>query len=185
MNTPTPHAFDSAISRRLLVTSLLLTLVALTVAFVFVLRTTGGTLFLFTTVTPGLILVSVVVVAYVFVQDYRERHRLFRVEEYGAGDVIIRQGDEGQSAYFIRSGEVEVVRETDGAVIARRGPGEYFGEMALLRSEPRSATVRAVTPTRVAVLGKRNFLEMIRLLPATEQSVLDTVRERAMESDQD
>jgi hypothetical protein len=182
MNLSAARSFDSLFTRRLLAVALGLTIVALIVALVFVLRTTGGTLFLFTTVTPALVCLSVFLVAYALVQDYRERHRLFRIEEYDAGDVIIREDEEGQCAYFIRSGEVEVVRGTDGEVLARRGPGEYFGEMALLSNEPRSATVRAIAPTRVVVLGKQNFLEMIRLLPTTEQSVLETVRQRAMEA---
>jgi hypothetical protein len=181
MKLGSARSFDSAFTRRLLVAAVCCTLVALAAALVFVLNTTGGTLFLFTTVTPALVFVSVLLVVYALVQDYRERHRLFRVEDYDVGDIIVREGDVGQCAFFIRSGEVEIVRGLDEEVVARRAPGEYFGEMSLLLDEPRNATVRASTPVRLVVLGKENFLEMIRLLPTTEQSVMDTVRKRAME----
>lgn len=165
-----------------LIVALGLTLVALVVALEFVRHTTGGTLFLFTTVSPTLVIVSIVILLRAFIQDYRHRHKLFAVERYDAGATILREGDVGDCAYFIRKGQVEVIREKDGAVLATRGPGEYFGEMALLSNAPRSATVRATAPTELAVLGKQNFLDMIRLMPATEEAILNTVRERAMEA---
>lgn len=165
-----------------LIVALSLTLVALVVALEFVRNTTGGTLFLFTTVSPTLVLVSIVILLRAFIQDYRHRHKLFAVERYEAGTTILREGDVGDCAYFIRKGRVEVIREKDGEVLATRGPGEYFGEMALISNTPRSATVRTIAPTELAVLGKQNFLDMMRLMPATEEAILNTVRERAMET---
>lgn len=180
MNLGSARPFDSAATRRELLVALCLTIVAMAVALVFLLDTNGATLFLFTTVTPVLVGVSIILAADAFIADYRQRHRLFEVETYAAGEVIIREGETGNCAYFIRSGKVEVTHGPENKVVAERGPGEYFGEMALISGEPRNATVRALAPTQVAVLGKRNFLEVIRLLPATEESILNTVRERAM-----
>jgi hypothetical protein len=168
-------------TRWLLIVALWLNLVALLVALLFAYNTTGGTLFLFTTVTPTLVLIAVVMLAGIFIHEYRHKHKLFNVERYDAGWTIFRQGERGDCAYFIRDGEIEVIREEDGAVVSRLGPGQYFGEMALIDNSPRTATVRAASAVELAVLGKRNFLDMMRLMPETEEAILGTLKERAME----
>lgn len=153
------------------------------IALQFVRRTTGGTLFLFTMVAPPLVFLSILILLICGIDEYRQRHRLFDVEHYEAGEKIFSQGDEGNCAYFIRRGEVEVVDERTGAVVARLGPGDYFGEMALVSDTTRNATVRTRSPAELAVLGKRNFLNMMRLMPETEEAILATVRQRATSRD--
>ena len=169
--------------RWLTIAALLLTLGALLIALQFVLRTTGGTLFLFSTFAPMLVFIAVAIYAGVTLHEYHRAHKLFNIERYKSGQLIFRQGDPGDCAYFIRSGEVEVADEENGSVLARLGAGEYFGEMALLSNKPRNATVRTTAPVELAVLGKRNFLSMIQLLPSTEEAIMGTVRERAMKRD--
>ena len=168
--------------RAWLLAALVLTLAALAAGIQFVLETTGGTLFVFASVGPSLVVVATVILAAVLYRDFRRRHRLFDIESYRPGDVLFRQGEPGDAAYFIRSGQVEIVRETDGSesVLAQLGAGQYFGEAALLSNAPRNATVRASAATEVAVLGKENFLTMLSLLPTTHDDVLRTVSERAM-----
>ena len=68
----------------------------------------------------------------------------------------------------------------DSRVVAKLSSGQYFGEMALIRDAPRNATVRAVSKTEVAVLGKGNFLTMLSLIPATHEDIMKTVNERAL-----
>lgn len=72
------------------------------------------------------------------------------------GDVLFREGDEGDAAYALVSGRVEVVKATDAGeqTLAELGPGEIVGEVALLTGERRSATVRVLEPTTVRVMGK-------------------------------
>jgi hypothetical protein len=153
--------------RLLLVTALSLTFLALLIALQFVLKTTGGTLFLFTTVAPPLVILSILILL------------VCSIDEHEAGQTIFSQGDQGNCAYFIRTGEVEVVDEKEGQVVATLGPGDFFGEMALISNATRNATVRTISTAELAVLGKRNFLNMMRLLPETEEAILSTVRERA------
>ncbi|TMK14307.1 MAG: cyclic nucleotide-binding domain-containing protein [Actinobacteria bacterium] len=71
------------------------------------------------------------------------------------GQELIREGDIGDAFYAIGAGQVEVIHE--GATIRSLGPGGYFGELALLRNAPRSATVIARTPVRAFRLDRNGF----------------------------
>jgi hypothetical protein len=92
------------------------------------------------------------------------------------GEVLIRQGGEGDRFYVIRSGTVEVAR--GGDVVARLGPGECFGEIALLRDVPRTATVTADTELRLLVLERRRFLEAVLPHGASLQAVDELIAAR-------
>ncbi len=174
---------NSTWTRALLVGAQLLALVSFILALEFLRQTTGGTLFLFSTIAPVLAFLAATGVAGVATYRFRRRHSLFVIENVEAGRVIFRQGEEGDCAYFIQSGEVEVIRHQDGAqhVFATLSKGQYFGEMALISDAPRNATVRAVTVTRLAVLGKQNFLTMLKLMPHAQEDIMKTVSSRAME----
>jgi CRP-like cAMP-binding protein len=126
---------------------------------------------------------SSLVVLGVAVVRYRRRHSLFAIEILEAGQIVFRQGDAGDCAYFIQSGAVDVVRG-DGekeTVVARLSAGQYFGEMALLSNDPRNATIRAAARTKLAVLGKQNFLTLLNVLPSTREQILKTVQDRSAE----
>lgn len=176
-------ALSSTWDNRLLIVAQLLALLALALGLNFLLRTTGGTLFLFASVAPVLVIIAIVIMVIVGVRKYNASHRLFDVETYAPGETIIRQGEPGLCAYFIQAGQVEVVRtdHDQEKVIATLGNDTYFGEMALLSNEPRNATVRAVKETKVAALGKDNFVKLLAVLPQTKESVLQTVQARAKE----
>jgi predicted MFS family arabinose efflux permease len=76
--------------------------------------------------------------------------------ELDAGEVLIRQGDEGDRAYLVAAGELAV--ERDGEEVARVAPGAVVGEIALLHVVPRTATVRAVGPARLLAIDGDEFL---------------------------
>ena len=82
---------------------------------------------------------------------------------YGPGEIIVRQGEVGDCMYVIQSGKVEVVQESEGRELrmAELGEGDFFGEMALIENEVRSATVRPVGEVRVLTVDKRLFLRKI------------------------
>jgi hypothetical protein len=162
------------------IAALCLSAIALIITVVFVWHTTGGTLFVFTIAAPVMVLAATLIVACTTVREFNQAHRLFAVERRDAGEVIFRQGDPGDGAYFIRRGRVEVIDSTRDRVVATLGPGDYFGEMALLGDQARNATVKTLSDCELAVLGKQNFLQMVSLLPTTREAVIATVRERAM-----
>jgi len=173
---------DSSISRRLLIAAHFLALIAYALGLQFLLRTTGGTLFLFSFIGPAIVTVCVLILVGIMAHRFLRSHSLFSYEIYQPGEVIFRAGDQGDCAYFINSGEVEVVIDENGneKIVAVLKDGEYFGEMALITSHPRNATVRAVNATKVAVLGKKNFLTMLNLMPSARKDIMHTVTERAM-----
>ncbi|HEY6584121.1 MAG TPA: MFS transporter [Gaiellaceae bacterium] len=76
-----------------------------------------------------------------------------------AGREIVREGEAGDRFYVIASGEVEVVK--DGEVINHEGPGEFFGEISLLRDVPRTATVRARTDVELRALERDDFIAAV------------------------
>lgn len=174
---------DSGATQKLLILAQVLALIALVFGLQFLMNTTGGTLFLFATIGPLLLTIAILCIVGVGIATLRRRHSLFATETFEPGQIVFRAGDEGDCAYFIRSGDVDVVqRQADGteAVVARLSRGQYFGEMALLNSAPRNATIRAMTRTEVAVLGKQNFLTLLSLIPSTQHDIMKTVNERAM-----
>lgn len=180
MNDRTPDWKQPSRTIHLLtIVSLGLTLVAMLSGLLFVHRTTGGTLFLFSFLAPIFVLVAIAILVVIQILEFRQRHKLFAIETFPAGSTIFRQGDAADSAYFIRTGEVEVIDEETDSVVRTLGTGDYFGEIALIADAPRSATIRSVSNVEVAVLGKRNFLNMMRLMPATQDAILRTVQERA------
>jgi hypothetical protein len=78
-----------------------------------------------------------------------------------AGTEIVRKGDHGDRFYVVASGEVEVEVEGAGEQVASLGPADHFGEIALLRDVPRTATVRAKTDVELFALERDEFLSAV------------------------
>lgn len=82
-----------------------------------------------------------------------------REEPIEPGAAIVREGESGDRFYLVREGTLEVSNE--GRPLGRLGPGEYFGEIALLTQRPRTATVTAVTPAVLLSLGQEDFYSVL------------------------
>jgi len=101
-------------------------------------------------------------------------------KEYKEGEVIVRQGEMGNCMFVIQEGEVEAVAEADGKELRLRtmGRDEFFGEMALFEKETRTATIRAIRPTRVLTIDKKNFLGGIHEDPSLAFRIVQTMSHR-------
>ena len=97
--------------------------------------------------------------------------------EFAEGSVIIQEGDTGESLFIMQSGEVEITKQLtltldedtprERVMIRLKAEnGVYFGEMALLEHETRSATVTALTDCSLLELHRQDFLELIEQNPA-------------------
>jgi CRP-like cAMP-binding protein/sugar phosphate isomerase/epimerase len=85
------------------------------------------------------------------------------VKSFDAGQLIFAEGDKGEGAYFIMEGEVKVVAlsaNSEEILLGKLQQGEIAGEMALIDDKPRSATVIALTPCKMAFISKKAFFEL-------------------------
>jgi branched-chain amino acid transport system substrate-binding protein len=102
--------------------------------------------------------------------------------EVAPDTMIVRQADAGDALYLIASGEAEV-RVTNLAgnsvTVARLGPGEYFGEVALVTGGQRIADVVAVTPMTLARLSLEGYDRFVAHTSATQQQLAITAAQRA------
>jgi putative peptide zinc metalloprotease protein len=84
-------------------------------------------------------------------------------ENFTAGQVIFYEGDAGDKFFLVEAGELAVLNRANGKTveIARRGPGEYVGEIALLMNTPRTSTIVSVTDSTLLSLRREHFLELV------------------------
>jgi CRP-like cAMP-binding protein len=90
--------------------------------------------------------------------------------------VLIREGERGREFYVLLEGEAEVTR--DGKKLATRRSGEFFGEIALVSSLPRIATVTTRKPVRALVIRDVEFRALLERTPAIALKVLEAVADR-------
>jgi CRP-like cAMP-binding protein len=93
-----------------------------------------------------------------------------QLEQYGPGEVVFGQGDEGRRLYIVKSGALEVLASPSDAAdpipVAYLGPGEVLGELALLTGSPRSASARVPERAELFTVDKPVFLDLMNTLPA-------------------
>jgi len=93
-----------------------------------------------------------------------------------AGSVLAREGDIGREFFVVVSGKAIVSR--NGIEIGVLGAGSFFGEMALLDREPRSATVTASEPSEVLVLTAQAFTNVVDTMPSVDRKMLTVLASR-------
>src|SRR5947209_6303545 len=105
---------------------------------------------------------------------------------WSAGETIVSQGQLGMGLYCIQSGKVKITQSTPSGEreIRRMGPGESFGELALLSDKPRSATVTADEPTTAVLLDKSQFLAELHTHPEMAVEMLPVLVHWLQEADQ-
>lgn len=98
-----------------------------------------------------------------------------------AGRVLIGEGESGHEAFVVVEGAAEVTR--GGEHVATLGPGDPFGEMALIDHAPRNASVTATTAMKVLVIGQREFHGLMDEAKDFRQSILSALASRVREKD--
>jgi CRP-like cAMP-binding protein len=98
------------------------------------------------------------------------------------GKVLVEQGSRGREAFVIVEGTATVKR--NGRKVATFGPGDHFGELALLDGGSRTATVVADTPMTVLVIGQREFTGVIDEVPNLAHKMLASLASTIRELDQ-
>ncbi len=96
--------------------------------------------------------------------------------EFPAGTVIIKEGDEGNHMYVVLQGELVI--SLKNKVLASSLPGEIVGEMALINSAIRSATVTAKTDCRLALIDQASFSSLLQYVPEFSQHVMTVLANR-------
>jgi HEAT repeat protein len=102
---------------------------------------------------------------------------------FPAGTTIFHQGEEGNVMFIIVNGHVRVIRSGNGSdqTLAQRGPGEFVGEMAILESAPRSATLLTQDEVRMLAIEGDTFKQILRERPEVSLAVLSSVSRRLRE----
>ncbi len=109
-----------------------------------------------------------------------------RFQLFSAGEKICRQGESGDTFYVIRSGRVGVeIKDASGKVFlsSEMAVGNYFGEMALLTGEPRSATVYAITDADLLTVSKEDLRDLIVSNPDVEKIISTVLAQRQLRTE--
>jgi len=107
--------------------------------------------------------------------DQAQLARRMQQRTFRRGDVVVRQGEPGSSLHLVMAGHFKVVvaaASGDELLLTIIGPGQLFGEIALLDGGPRSATVVALEAGRTASLSRADFLDLLRRSPRLLDAVL-------------
>jgi CRP/FNR family cyclic AMP-dependent transcriptional regulator len=96
--------------------------------------------------------------------------------DFRSGKTLIREGEPGREFFVLVDGTVEVRRK--GRKIDTGGPGDFFGEMALLSDQPRNATVTTTSQVDALIVTARNFRALVESNPLIALKVMRAVAER-------
>jgi small-conductance mechanosensitive channel len=104
---------------------------------------------------------------------------------FGRGEIVIEQGDHGDSMFLLLKGEANVFVTVDGhnSHVAALKSGDYFGEMSLLTGEPRSATVRATRDCEILEIEKEAFAEILHENEPLVEQLSELLAKRRMETE--
>ena len=119
--------------------------------------------------------------AHLSLSQLDEVNRLLSPVEFLAGEVIVREGEPGRDLYILVEGEVAIYKafRTPAEVrLSVMQPGAYFGEIAILDNEPRSATIVATENSRLLALASARFKELLLQAPEISFEVFPVLTER-------
>ena len=114
-------------------------------------------------------------------QDLRAIARLADSDTCRAGEVLVKEGRRGNELFVIVEGTAAVTR--DGEDVATLGPGDYFGELAVLRPAPRTATVTATTDMELLIVTSRELAILLADVPLFARKLLSGMAARIQDAD--
>jgi len=109
-----------------------------------------------------------------------------RLKSLKQGQTLFWKGDEGTALYIIKKGTIKIVlpsTEGDEIIVTMFSEGDFFGEMALLDGEPRSADAVAIEPSEVFILSRNNFLSFLQSNVNAIESILSLLSKRLRRTD--
>lgn len=121
----------------------------------------------------------------VSVEDLKEVAAALEDEHLLRGDRVFIKGEYGEEMYIIETGRVGIAIEDEGeqpSFVAELGPGECFGEMHLLDSQPRSATVHVIDDCRLLTLGKAKLRTLVTAFPQISFGIMKALSLRLREA---
>jgi CRP/FNR family cyclic AMP-dependent transcriptional regulator len=104
-----------------------------------------------------------------------------RYETFAAGETIFKDGDEGHCMYVVYEGTVRL--QIHGRLVEKLGPGEIFGEMALIDDLPRSATAIADSDVKLVSIGEKRFDFLVQQTPKFALQIMRIVADRLRNMD--
>jgi CRP-like cAMP-binding protein len=113
-----------------------------------------------------------------------ELRRIARVADADSvepGEVVVKKGDRGHDLFVILSGHAKV--KSGQRSVASLGPGDYFGELAVLNPAPRTATVTAADAMEVLIVGSRELAALLSDVPVLARKLLVGMAQRLQEAD--
>jgi CRP/FNR family transcriptional regulator, cyclic AMP receptor protein len=145
-------------------------------------NTLPSSLFAMTTGAPALDLSKIWLFSTSSAKDLRTIRKALEEVTVPAGRLLTEQGTIGREFFLIVSGQASVRR--NNRKVATLGPGQYFGELALLDRRPRSASVISETDMKLLILGQRQFNGVLDAVPALSRKMLAAMATRLREADE-
>jgi signal transduction histidine kinase len=113
-------------------------------------------------------------------EDLERLYQMAETVSIPVGQLVLREGDQGDSLFVVLTGELEVTKRqgNQDVLLALYKPGQFFGEMALLEQAPRSASVRTLQESRLLVINQVAFQTLLSCSPSASLKILHTVTSR-------
>ena len=113
-------------------------------------------------------------------EDLEQLYQMAETVSVPAGQLVLQEGDQGDSLYVVLAGELEVTKRqgSQDVLLALYKPGQFFGEMALLEQAPRSASVRTFQESRLLMISQAAFQTLLSCSPSAPLKILHTVTSR-------
>jgi signal transduction histidine kinase len=113
-------------------------------------------------------------------EDLEQLHKMAETISIPAGQLVLREGDLGDSLYVVLDGELDVFKGRGGhdILLASYKAGQFFGEMALLERKPRSASVRTLRESRLLVISQAAFQRLLSRSASASSKILHAVTSR-------